>query len=157
MSNNAITAYANGEKPRSKWTKTDILDEVKQQDPALYTVAKKLTADECRSLFLHYSSWHHTSSHYNRTDFYTVSTGSVTADTIMSVIADRDADRKTAKQEPEEEKAVCEYLIWTGTRRHPKATKHRSEGVIRGNWFYLPDGSKKSIDAKGFKILTKIQ
>ena len=32
MSNNAIEAYENGEKPLSKWTKTDIFEAIEEQE-----------------------------------------------------------------------------------------------------------------------------
>lgn len=32
MSNNAIAAYEDGEKPLSKWTKAEILDTIKKQE-----------------------------------------------------------------------------------------------------------------------------
>ena len=81
MSNRAIEAYNNGEKPFSKWTKKDILDaieEYKQEsdDPTVhlfYTVfyeLAKVRAAVLKTHLLHKSSWHHTSKFYNRTDFY---------------------------------------------------------------------------------------
>ena len=32
MSNNAVAAYEDGEKPLSKWTKADIFDAIKEQE-----------------------------------------------------------------------------------------------------------------------------
>lgn len=31
MSNNAVEAYRSGEKPKSKWTKREIIEEIKRQ------------------------------------------------------------------------------------------------------------------------------
>lgn len=79
MSNNAITAYSNGEKPISKWTKTAILEaitaEIEEENlpSELFQDAQKLTAKQLK-MFLRQSSWHHTSKHYNRTIFYSLDT-----------------------------------------------------------------------------------
>ena len=81
MSNNAVFAYQSGEKPLSKWTKTDILAAVKKsaEDGEFtphFDIAslKKLSVKTLRQTMLYVSSWHHTSDHYNRTDFYSVDT-----------------------------------------------------------------------------------
>lgn len=42
MSHNAVTAYAGGEKPLSKWTKTNILNEIKKQEVDLKCSMEKL-------------------------------------------------------------------------------------------------------------------
>lgn len=31
--------------------------------------------------------------------------------------------------------------------------ERRDEGIIKGSWFYLDDGTKKSINSNGFEIL----
>ncbi len=73
MSNNAVAAYENGEKPLSKWKKADILEAVKTQEVELKcspSKLQKLPAVLLKEICLCYSSWHHTSSHYNETKFY---------------------------------------------------------------------------------------
>ena len=83
MSNRAIEAYNNGEKPFSKWTKQDILDgieEYKQEsdDPTVhlfYTVfyeLAKVRAGVLKAHLLHKSSWHLTGKFCNCTDFYSI-------------------------------------------------------------------------------------
>ena len=42
MSNNAVAAYENGEKPLSKWKKADILEAVKTQEVELKCSPSKL-------------------------------------------------------------------------------------------------------------------
>ena len=78
MSNNAVEAYNTGEKPISKWKKSDIISEINQYrkefdlpliDNAIF---KKISIKIMRKHFLTCSSWHHTSSHYNKTDFYSI-------------------------------------------------------------------------------------
>lgn len=78
MSNNAVMAYSNGEKPLSKWTRSAILTaivgmimdgDLPEEIIADVDGAKTATLKE----FLVPTSWHHTSSHYNRTTFYMLS------------------------------------------------------------------------------------
>lgn len=75
MSNNAVSAYENGEKPYSRWTKAAIVSELENDDSIPQEVlqaAQGMPAAELKNVVLVKSSWHHTSAHYNRTDFYTV-------------------------------------------------------------------------------------
>lgn len=72
MSNNARAAYENGEKPWSKWTKSELLDAVKAIDESRYDLAKKMTVEQLRASVLNTTSWHHTSKYYNKTDFYSI-------------------------------------------------------------------------------------
>lgn len=162
MSNNAVQAYNNGERPLSKWTKSDIISAVKTAvSDGTITITykaddlKQLRVSVLRNVSLKRSSWHHTSSHYNRTDFYALDYSALerlTLDDIKDI-----ADVKEEKPTVKEETAFCEFLVWGGTRKHPKATKCQAEGTIKGNWFYLPDGSKKSITANGFRIISKTE
>ena len=68
MSNNAIDAYENGEKPLSKWTKKEILNAVNEINPNIDL--SKLNLKILKSKLLEKTSWHHTSKKYNKTDFY---------------------------------------------------------------------------------------
>lgn len=72
MSNNAVAAYEDGERPKSKWLKKDILECLGKCEIAdgIKKAAAGLTKEELQSLLLVLSSWHHTSSYYNQTDFY---------------------------------------------------------------------------------------
>ena len=76
MSNNAVEAYESGEKPMSKWTREAIIGEIEamtgESEEAVKTALKPYTAAELRNRLLGYSSWHHTSCRYNRTNFYVV-------------------------------------------------------------------------------------
>lgn len=72
MSNNAVEAYAEGEKPLSKWTKKAILEEAREEGLS-EEVIKSLSSYplyELRMISLRKSSWHHTSKMFNETDFY---------------------------------------------------------------------------------------
>jgi hypothetical protein len=108
--------------------------------------------------FLHCSEWHHTSSHYNRTEFYELDVKRIsrlTKEEVDQLIADykkERAEKKARKSEPpKEDWWYCTYLFWSGSRAHPHADEYCAIGVIRGNWFYLPNGSKKSISSRGFE------
>ena len=70
MSNNARYAYANGEMPMSKWSKANIVDAVSEINSDIDI--SKLNLDTLKKKFLRRSSWHHTSMHYNVTDFYSI-------------------------------------------------------------------------------------
>lgn len=69
MSNNAIDAYARGLRPRSKWTKADILDAL-PADARAYLKLDQYPLEFLREYFLYPEEWHHTSKLYNETEFY---------------------------------------------------------------------------------------
>lgn len=162
MSNNAVAAYEDGEKPLSKWTKTNILEAIEQQEIELkcsIEKLKKLPTKILKEVCLVYSSWHHTSSHYNRTDFYSLDVDEIanlTDDKIEELLLCYKTDKK-AESKPLEEKWECAFLEWSGSRRHPVATEIIEEGIIKGDWFYRKDGSKKKTTANGFRLIKKIQ
>lgn len=164
MSNNAIDAYENGEKPKGKWKKSEIVDaisasvksgEIKPKCERLLSYLNKIPAKDLRNLCLYKSSWHHTSSWYNQTDFY-----SIDFDRIEDLTEDRIKyfmkNSKEEKMQPNEERWVCRFLVWSGSRNHPKAIEYEEEGVIKGNWFYRVNGEKKSVNAKGFYKVKKV-
>ena len=157
MSNNAVDAYDKGEKPLSKWTKREIINrienaikdgevELKISMETLNKIPAKTLKEKC----LTKSSWHHTSSHYNKTDFYDIWWSGV------ENLTDEDIERVEVKEKEVSEKWLCKFLEWSGTRKHPKATEYEEEGIIKGNWFYRLNGSKKSINANGFQKIRRI-
>jgi hypothetical protein len=162
MSNNARTAYATGEMPKSKWSKAAILAAVQNAySPDMrfdLAALAKVPLAGLRDLVLVQSSWHHTSSHYNRTDFYAVNEDRLSELTNADVAEaiDQAKAQKAHVATPVSERWECEYLVWSGSRKHPKAKVETAIGEIRGDWFYLSNGSKKSITAKGFVKIRKI-
>lgn len=162
MSNNAVEAYSNGEKLLSKWTKADIFDTIEEQEVELkcsIEKLKKLPVKVLKEVCLIYSSWHHTSNHYNKTDFYSLDVDRIenlTDDKIEELLLNHKADKK-AESKPLEEKWECAFLEWSGSRKHPVATEVIEEGTIKGDWFYRKDGSKKKTTANGFRFIKKIQ
>ena len=164
MSNNAVAAYESGEKPLSKWTKTDIIEAienaVREEELTLncsMSILRKAPVKVLKSACLHKTSWHHTSSRYNKTDFYSIdlySVAELTDERIKDLIENANDG---AKEESAEERWKCAFLEWSGTRKHPKSTEVIEEGIIKGDWFYRADGSKKKTTANGFKFIEKIQ
>lgn len=160
MSNNAVTAYDDGEKPLSKWARADILDAIEDQGITLKCSVEKLRkipVKILRKACLTRSSWHHTSSHYNKTDFYSLDVEKVTNLTDERIDKLHSYYKEEKKDKPTEEKWECAFLEWSGTRNHPKAKEVIEEGIVKGDWFYRKDGSKKKTSAKGFKFLKQIQ
>lgn len=162
MSNNAVAAYEDGEKPLSKWTKADIFDTIEEQEVELkcsIEKLKKLPVKVLKEICLTYSSWHHTSNHYNKTDFYSLDVDRIenlTDDKIEELLLYYKIDKK-AESKPSEEMWECAFLEWSGSRKHPVATEVIEEGIIKGNWFYRKDGSKKKTTANGFRFIKQIQ
>ena len=33
----------------------------------------------------------------------------------------------------------------------------KAKGIVKGSWFYLPDGSKKNINAKYFRMIHRVK
>lgn len=162
MSNNAVEAYNNGEMPLSKWKKADIIEAINryiEDNEVQFNVDLlfKLPVKILKSKVLAKSSWHHTSNRFNKTDFYSLDEYYIDqlTDTKINEMLE---EYKNAKNEEEiiEEKWECEFLEWSGSRKHPKATEIREIGIIKGNWFYRKDGSKKSVNANGFRYIKKI-
>lgn len=128
MSNNARAAYADGEKPRSAWTKCAILSELDAETAARLS---QLTAGELRARVLSPRGWHHTSSRYNRTDFFAVDTekaDEITAEDVARIVerrkasrAERAEEKATQAERPKDRRARVRYTVWSGTRKHPKA------------------------------------
>lgn len=162
MSNNAVAAYEDGEKPSSKWTKTDIFDAINKQEVELkcsIEKLKKLPVKVLKEVCLTYSSWHHTSNHYNKTDFYSLDVDRIenlADDKIEELLLDYKTGKK-AESKSSEERWECAFLEWSGSRKHPVATEVIEEGIIKGNWFYRKNGSKKKTTANGFRFIKQIQ
>lgn len=127
MSNNAYYAYEAGEKPLTKWTKESILNEIFKQSEENdikidFDALKKLKKSQLAKC-LERTSWHHTSSYFNKTAFYAVN-----IDLIGNCFAQ--IEKAAASKEAVEKKfGNIYYLEWTGTRNHPKATECCYENI----------------------------
>ena len=145
MSNNAVNAYENGEKPLSKWTKADMVDAicaVSEFKPADFRRIKK---EVLAGTLLKRSSWHHTSSHFNATDFYEIDEDKVAIyekEGLGRMIEASAATKKKVELEPIRY-CYVHYLEWSGSRKHPKATDREEYGTIKKTTFTGISGTRK--------------
>ena len=160
MSNNAVEAYENGERPLSRWRKSDILEAISVSEIELkcsISKLQKLPVKVLKEVCLTRSSWHHTSNYYNQTDFYALDEeyiGNLTDEKIEKLLKECKSEEK--RREPAEERWKCAFPEWSGSRKHPKATELVEEGIVKGQWFYRQDGSKKKTSANGFRFIEKV-
>lgn len=152
MSVRAQEAYDSGERPMSKWNKWDILSEL-EYDLDDDTIAKlsKYSTQALKNVCLEWTSWHHTGSYANETDFYKVIDGRDVD--LDQMFMDLDAEEKNLKEERKqkkeekrllestEEKCYFKYGVWSGTKKHPKLDYYKAFGIKKGNWIYYMDGS----------------
>lgn len=82
MSVNAVLAYLSGEKPKSKWTKSTMLDAIASYCDSFGIPydgsAASYKADVLFDKFFEWKSWHHTGKYANATDFYGLDEEAVT-------------------------------------------------------------------------------
>lgn len=99
MSNNARSAYENGEMPISKWSKSEIIRAISEIDNKYSEKLKKVPLSRLRAHFLEYTSWHHTSSKYNRTNFYTISENAVNelSDQLVDELSKKENNENSEK------------------------------------------------------------
>lgn len=161
MSNNAREAYREGERPLSKWTKEDILKGVKKcVNEEAFKILKGLSLTVLRKYALYKSSWHHTSSYYNRTNFYSID------EDYLSTLSNSELQRLQEENEyfkkkkkavkkvkSERRKVKAHFVEWEWHAKKSKAIDVEEIGFIDDTWFYRWDGSKKRIKAKGFKVI----
>ena len=163
MSNNAVEAYENGEKPWSKWTKGDILRAVSRwvrdggELGCDFKLLSKTKAETLRRGLLSCTSWHHTSKFFNTTDFFSLEPTRLVELTDEKVRDWQDCDKaeakseKNVKKEPQRRKGTIHFLEWGGTRAHPKATKRCLEGVEieeRGCFYYVFQNNRQVLKKK---------
>lgn len=159
MSNNAVAAYEDGKRPRSKWDKGSLISVLSEiYDGETMAEIKKFSTEVLRRVFLQRTEWHHTSSYYNETDFCEVYDGfksyyalNLCTSVKKDIACERDEKKHSSKCSF---MALCKYLEWEGTRKHPKAIE--KEGYCwldsASKWAYF-DGFKKSTSARGFFIV----
>lgn len=155
MSNRAVEAYDNGEKPLSKWTKKEIIEKLTNEYSVYFSinVLKRAPVKVVKDLVLVKTSWHHTSNWYNETDFYSIDEeqlSELTNEKIIHAINDYEK-KKENKKTNKKYKGKIEYLEWSGTRKHPKATKKIIEDIYieeRGCFFIVTDENNVEIIRK---------
>ncbi len=161
MSERAREAYSDGERPLSKWSKCDIIDEVVELSDNRFTESdlRKFTKQTLAKAFLVNSSWHHTSIFANETDFYKIDEYDVNEATLQDLqnIQNtlKEKKQKTSRQEIKKEKAKIDYDQWEGSRNYGKFINYKCYCIIIDGWAYLPDGSKKSLSSSHCKIVDR--
>lgn len=164
MSNNAVDAYSEGKKPLSKWKKADILTEAAEllendeNKAAKLHLLQSCTLAQLKNNLLRCAEWHHTSKHYNMTDFFAVDDCKLDELTAEEV-AEWKAEKPPKAQEQPARKGTMFYIEWTGTRNHPRAKHCKLENVeiLEKGSFYivLKDGKqilKKKIGSNGTEV-----
>ena len=145
MSNNAVDAYSAGMKPISKFKKDDFKKHGLDYPLAFF----RWLAKENR---WNPSEWHHTSKHYNETNFYCI-------EGLMNQLEDnyenlnslfsKYKESKSKKPEDKGVKVICEYVEFEGSRRHPKPIEYNDvPGVLKGNWIHLKCGKRKNANGR---------
>ena len=152
MSNNARAAYENDEKPLSKWSKEDILYCASRINKCKAMLLKKVSLEDLRNHLLTRTSWHHTSSYYNQTDFYSFDEEAYEnvheSDINRWVEAHKNDVASRKKETPRIRKGRIDYLVWYGSRAHPKASEEHLDNVNieeRGSFYVITDDSGKEI------------
>lgn len=159
-SENSRLAKEKGVLPLSHWTKTKFLEAAAACEcvtPEKLAALKKIKWAVLKSKFLYKSEWHHTSSYYNRTEFYALDVAALEKVRIDELSAMAAAPAPVKKKDAAESYRVrAKYLVWGGSRRYPKATEHEETGTITGAWFISDSGVRKSISANGFEIIERL-
>lgn len=153
MSRRAAVAYWSGERPLSKWTKAAIIEGVltieREQDGDSFWSQidfNRYLTETLRRYFLYQSSWHHTSKHFNKTDFYAIDKDAVERNDLDQLAALDAQVRAEKKDKPQEQRAVkgtIAYEEWEGSRRHGRFVKHEKPCLVLGGWAYTSCGKKK--------------
>lgn len=155
MSNRAVEAYENGEKPISKWTKTAFFEELNENLQDYNIIAEKINALKTlkvsilKERFLKKSSWHHTSNYFNNTNFYSINYSKIEEMTIEEIKKLKELNKGIPETtESEKKKGKINFLEWSGSRKHPKATERILEDVYileKGCFYYVFDKNNKEI------------
>lgn len=149
MSNNAVEAYENGQRPLSRWTKGDILDEVKyilEDDPKLdakLCLLKYFSVKNLKDFLLVDCGWHHTSKYYNETEFWEIDKDKLHELTISDIEL---ALNEKAKSKAKKDIAVGVISVkeWGGSRNYPRFLGNwKYIGVIDGDWCFTDCGRIK--------------
>ena len=158
MSNNAVAAYEDGEKPLSRWTKKDILEGIEEayDDEDVKAAAKKLALSDLKRIFLICSGWHHTSKYYNCTDFYSVDDSICLAD-ISDYLADKRAGESAIKLLAKREKWLkshawhVQHAVWTDSRG-----KCTDSGKVQKSGAFFADHAEEAVKAELDRLMPDI-
>lgn len=154
MSNNAIDAYGRGLRPRSKWSKADILNALPANARA-YLQLDGYPLEFLREYFLVAEEWHHTSKLYNKTEFYRPGIDqwedTYTPEDVQDlyrVWLQRQQKARAAKTAAPRKVRVT-YTHWIDKRTHKTVTEY---ALVRGPWIYTQSGLRKRADSINIHI-----
>lgn len=149
MSNNAVAAYSEGLRPISKWNKKDLIESALDSDGCAFSreELQNCTLAALKKFLLENKEWHHTSKHFNETDFW-------------GIDEDRVSNRKTLTKmrsfkQPKKQAPTVTHLAkirfeeWVGTRNNGAYMEKQCLAIIKGKWAYTLSG-KKHTTAKHF-------
>lgn len=105
MSVRAYEAYESGEKPLSKWSKNDIIECVLNVRNDFNEKELNSYNKEVLKAFLICSSWHHTGSYFNETNFYSLDLDFIELSKI-EIIQVLEKKKKDLEKEKEEKKIL---------------------------------------------------
>lgn len=149
MSNNAVAAYEDGLFPLSRLTKAYLIaNDIK--------VSKNFAVWLAKENYWRSAEWHHTGgSWYNAVDFYNLD------DLIIIIKGDQyslylneykeslDSARLNNLIEETEVMVTGSYVIWGGSRRHPRRVGNEPfTGILRGDWIQLASGARKKASSQ---------
>jgi len=162
MSDRAVWAYQDGERPISKWTKSEIISRIREIDAEKAKLFESVSLAVLKDKVLCYSSWHHTGDRFNETKFYSVNEEYIEGVTEEEIkkLSERKAEKKAAPPTKSFAGDIT-YLEWDGTRNHPRAKEVTLNDVVieeRGCFYYVSDKAgrflvKKKIDSNGTKVV----
>ena len=142
MSNNAVRAYHNGVKPLSKITRKNL-------DDAGLNITKKFATWLAKNNYWRPSEWHHSGGNwFNEVYFYD-------PEELAELINYKEIDIDNLKIKFEQSNKIIDegqavtgtYVVWGGTRNHPRKLKDEPfTGIKKGNWIYIDGEGKKKAD-----------
>lgn len=124
-----------------------MIEAVAQIDETKANMLTALPLNVLKDKLLYKSSWHHTSSMYNRTDFYAVDED-VVEDLTQDAVNEWRNIPPAEKPSTTSYRGAIDYIEWTGTRKHPKANKQRLDNVNieeRGSFYIVTDNDGREI------------
>jgi hypothetical protein len=150
MSDRAVEAYSHG-----KMTAGNVASWLKRK------YRWNLIATDVKE-HIRYDEWHHTSNHFNMTEFFQKE--SILE--FLSYLENRRLFRKISENRKKENKktsvvkkykATIEWLEWTGTRKHPHATECSAELFYTKKNDWLICLRRKNKNTRGLYILNEVE
>ena len=175
MSNNALSAYAKGHRPESKWKKSDFIQNINYNRNLVscsYNLLIKQPIGVLKKLLLsNNGEYHHTSIRYNTTLFYHFDTDKLSklTDDDIQKVSDWYNNKKSKKREANEKhkqemakyngRWEASYVKRSADGRHKKT--FNLTGTANDGWFYIDEGvelkSKKlKIGRKDFSLIKRL-